>query len=117
MISSAPLPGAARVRKEPWWESRVARRFRRNTLAMLGLAIMVLFALMAAFAPLLAPPEQACARDLGIVKARVEFDQLEFLACDVPSARELFCHAAHQFFTDSNTTRHQWQGVWYFQRL
>ncbi len=66
MISSAPISDVARVRKELWWESRVARRFRRNTLAMLGLAFMVLFALMAAFAPLLAPPEQACARDLGI---------------------------------------------------
>ena len=54
------------VIREPWWESRVAKRFRRNTLAMIGLAVMVLFALIAAFAPILAPPEQACARDLSM---------------------------------------------------
>ena len=58
-----PVP---QVTREPWWESRVVKRFRRNTLAVIGLAVMVVFALVAAFAPILAPPEQACSRDLGL---------------------------------------------------
>ena len=60
-IMSSP-PQTAR---DSWWDSRVIRRFRRNTLAVIGLVIVLAFGLVAAFAPLLAPPEQSCLRDLG----------------------------------------------------
>jgi peptide/nickel transport system permease protein len=64
-MATSLLSPAPRVRQDSWWDSRIARRFRRNTLAVIGLVIVVAFALMALFAPLIAPPEQACLRDLG----------------------------------------------------
>ncbi len=63
-------PRKARAQGEHWWDSRVARRFRRNTLAMTGLCILIAFAVLALAAPLLAPPEDACLRDLKITDAR-----------------------------------------------
>ena len=65
-----------RARRESWWESRVVRRFRRNTLAVTGLAILVGFLLMALTAPLLAVPEGSCLRDLGVTEARTSLNPL-----------------------------------------
>lgn len=48
------------------WTSRPLKRLRRNPGALAGLAVIVLFALTAVFAPLLAPPSGNCARDLGL---------------------------------------------------
>jgi peptide/nickel transport system permease protein len=56
----------ARAQRETFWNRRWVRRFRRNHLAIAGLAIVVLFALTAAFAPLLAPPQGNCLRDLNV---------------------------------------------------
>jgi peptide/nickel transport system permease protein len=52
--------------QETWWDSRVMRRFRRNTLALIGLAIVIVFFLIAVFAPLLATPKGNCLRDLDV---------------------------------------------------
>jgi peptide/nickel transport system permease protein len=54
------------TKQETWWDSRVMRRFRRNTLALIGLAIVVVFFLVAVFAPLLATPKGNCLRDLQV---------------------------------------------------
>jgi peptide/nickel transport system permease protein len=54
------------TKQETWWDSRVMRRFRRNTLALVGLAIVVVFFLVAIFAPLLATPKGNCLRDLDV---------------------------------------------------
>jgi peptide/nickel transport system permease protein len=55
-----------KVSQESWWNSRVMRRFRRNRLAVTGLFISLFFVLMASFAPLLAPPQGNCLRDLNV---------------------------------------------------
>lgn len=58
------LPSA----RSQFWNSRAMRRFRRNRLAVFGLFLVLLFILIAAFAPLLAPPPKVgnnCLRDLG----------------------------------------------------
>jgi peptide/nickel transport system permease protein len=60
--SAAP----ATAKQETWWDSRVMRRFRRNTLALIGLSIVVTFFLVAVFAPLLATPKGNCLRDLQV---------------------------------------------------
>ena len=55
-----------KVSQESWWNSRVMRRFRRNRLAVTGLFISFFFVLTASFAPLLAPPQGNCLRDLNV---------------------------------------------------
>jgi peptide/nickel transport system permease protein len=57
---------ASSSKQDTWWDSRVMRRFRRNTLALIGLAIVVVFFLVAVFAPLLATPKGNCLRDLQV---------------------------------------------------
>jgi peptide/nickel transport system permease protein len=64
-ISSAPTATVG-TKQETWWDSRVMRRFRRNTLALIGLSIVVAFFLVAVFAPLLATPKGNCLRDLQV---------------------------------------------------
>lgn len=51
-----------------WWNSKTAKRFRRNPLAIVGVLIIVLFALVAIFAPQLTISADArnCVRDLGL---------------------------------------------------
>ena len=51
-----------------WWNSKTAKRFRRNPLAVVGLLIVIFFALVAIFAPQLTINADArnCARDLGL---------------------------------------------------
>jgi peptide/nickel transport system permease protein len=46
--------------------SRVMVRFRRNRLAIIGLVISAFFVLVALFAPLIAPPQGNCLRDLNV---------------------------------------------------
>jgi peptide/nickel transport system permease protein len=48
-----------------WWNSRNARRLRGNKLSLIGFGLVTFFVLIAAFAPLLAPPTGLCLRDLG----------------------------------------------------
>jgi peptide/nickel transport system permease protein len=64
-IASAPTVTSS-TKQETWWDSRVMRRFRRNTLALVGLSIVVVFFLVAVFAPLLATPKGNCLRDLEV---------------------------------------------------
>ncbi len=67
MSAVARLPSEP-TRFQTFWQSRVMRRFRRNRLAVFGLFIVVIFSLVAIFAPLLAPPPKVgnnCLRDLG----------------------------------------------------
>ncbi len=52
--------------KETWWQTRPARRFRKNPLALVGLFIAVCFTIMAIFAPLFANPKDNCLRDLNV---------------------------------------------------
>jgi peptide/nickel transport system permease protein len=52
--------------RDTFWNSRVARRFRRNRLAIVGLIISLFFTLVALFAPLLAQPQGNCLRDLNV---------------------------------------------------
>jgi len=51
--TSLPLPAVAASEENPW--ARAWRRLRRRKGAMLGLAIVVIFVLVALFAPLIAP--------------------------------------------------------------
>ena len=50
------------------WNSKTAKRFRRNPLAIVGVLIIIAFALVALFAPQLTMSADArnCARDLGL---------------------------------------------------
>ena len=65
MALSLPIPVARAAERESFWNSRVMRRFRRNRLAVVGLTISLFFVLIAAFAPLLAPPTGNCLRDMN----------------------------------------------------
>ncbi len=54
-----------------WWKSKAMKRFRRNPLGMIGLLIILAFALVALFAPVLTYTQLAnyrnrCVRDLGL---------------------------------------------------
>jgi peptide/nickel transport system permease protein len=51
-----------------WWNSKTAKRFRRNPLAIVGALIITLFTLIAIFAPQLTISADArnCVRDLGL---------------------------------------------------
>jgi peptide/nickel transport system permease protein len=51
-VATVPQSTAAKTPREGFWDSRVMRRFRRNPLAV--------------FAPLLAPPQGNCLRDLNV---------------------------------------------------
>lgn len=63
-IQSAQGSHAARG----WWNSKTAKRFRRNPLAIVGVIIVTAFAVIALFAPQLTITADArnCARDLGL---------------------------------------------------
>lgn len=66
MVATAPLRSESRFAK--FWRSRQMRRFRRNRLAVVGFFLVLFFTLVAAFAPLFAPPPKFgnnCLRDLG----------------------------------------------------
>jgi peptide/nickel transport system permease protein len=63
---TSPQAAPARQTQESFWNSRVARRFRRNKLAIAGLLISLLFVIVALFAPLFAPPQGNCLRDLNV---------------------------------------------------
>lgn len=71
--AGAALPSQSRA-GGTLWNSRAARRFRRNRLAVIGLGLVLAFALVAAFAPLLAPPTGNCLRDLGVQAGASAYD-------------------------------------------
>jgi peptide/nickel transport system permease protein len=65
-MSATTIPKiSSNISTATWWNSRVMRRFRRNGLAITGLAMVLAFMLVALFAPLIAPPQGNCLRDLG----------------------------------------------------
>lgn len=68
MTTTAPVPAPApkRSRWELFWTGPAMRKLRRNRLAVTGLLITLLFGLVALFAPLIAPPQGNCLRDLNI---------------------------------------------------
>lgn len=66
MVATAPRRSQSRFAQ--FWRSRQMRRFRRNRLAVVGFFLVVFYTLVAAFAPLVAPPPKFgnnCLRDLG----------------------------------------------------
>jgi peptide/nickel transport system permease protein len=65
-LVTTPHQTIAQPKRETFWDSRVARRFRRNRLAIVGLIISAFFVFIAIFAPLLAPPQGNCLRDLDV---------------------------------------------------
>lgn len=54
-----------------WWNSKTMKRFRRNPLAITGVIIILAFAFMAIFAPLLTDLGRSCLRDLGLSASTV----------------------------------------------
>jgi peptide/nickel transport system permease protein len=62
--------------KEGFWDSRFIKRLKRNTLALIGLALVLVFSLVAIFAPLLATPKGNCLRDLGGTESSSVFNPL-----------------------------------------
>lgn len=79
-MTASPLPSALKpTRRERWqtlWHSPGLRKLRRNPLALSGLAIMVLFGLIAVFAPLIARPAGDCLRDLGMTRQEQVYNPL-----------------------------------------
>lgn len=64
--ASAPLVVREKSRWQLFWTSPGVRKLRRNPLAISGLIVTLLFALMALFAPLIARPTGNCLRDLDM---------------------------------------------------
>ncbi|MFC4638131.1 ABC transporter permease [Deinococcus hohokamensis] len=64
--AAAPLTVREKSRWQLFWTSPGVRKLRRNPLAITGLIVTVLFALMALFAPLIARPTGNCLRDLNM---------------------------------------------------
>ena len=60
--------------RERWYDSKRFRRFRRNPLALAGLAILVFFAIVALLAPLLTADRmpRGCMRDLGLGRSEAQ---------------------------------------------
>lgn len=63
--ANAPL-NVKRSRFQNFWTSPGIRKLRRNPLALTGLAIVLMFFLIALFAPLIAKPTGNCMRDLNM---------------------------------------------------
>ncbi|MFC4426704.1 ABC transporter permease [Deinococcus navajonensis] len=74
--ASAPLTVREKSRWQLFWSSPGVRKLRRNPLAITGLIVTVLFALMALFAPLIARPTGNCLRDLGMTSQSQIFNPL-----------------------------------------
>lgn len=81
MESAAQIPEAGPVLAEPvrntsWWNSKAMKRFRRNPLGIIGVIILLLFVLVAVFAPQLTVYQLStysnnCVRDLGLLRTEV----------------------------------------------
>jgi peptide/nickel transport system permease protein len=84
-MQTVPAPAPRHVSRAP---TRV-RRFLRHSQGFSGLLIIAVFLLAAIFAPLLAPPKDACARELGLEESQllnlfsVSFLQATFAPPDV----------------------------------
>ena len=68
-------PQAMKPQREAWYRSKTFKRFRRNPLAIVGSLLLLVFVLVAFFAPVITAPQLAqirtarpCLRDLGIKK-------------------------------------------------
>ncbi len=76
VMSTLPAGDAAPERKgnwlARWWSSKSMKRFRRNPLAIVGLIIVVAFAVIAIAAPVLTTPSRSCLRDLGLTAATAD---------------------------------------------
>ncbi|UBV43078.1 ABC transporter permease [Deinococcus taeanensis] len=68
-MTVALTPSKDRSSFKQFWTSPAVRKLRRNPLAITGLIITLLFALLAVFAPLIARPSGNCLRDLNITEA------------------------------------------------
>jgi len=73
VASQHPDDPHVRQVKAGWWQGKAMRRFRRNPLAITGVALLVFFTLVALFASAMTAPTIAeryrghtCARDLGL---------------------------------------------------
>ncbi len=73
---TAPLTRRREGGARAFWTSRNMRRLRRNKLAWLGALLVAVFALTAVFAPLIAPPQGNCLRDLGIARSAEVYNPL-----------------------------------------
>jgi len=73
MSAVNPNTPAADIKRQSLRErlraSRPLRKLLRNKLAVLGMVIIAMFLLVAAFAPLIATPKENCARDLGMTSS------------------------------------------------
>ncbi len=70
---AAAREAAVQAGTERWYQSKAFRRFRRNPLAITGVALLTFFILVAIAAPIITTPQIAtryrghtCARDLGL---------------------------------------------------
>ncbi|MFC4452455.1 ABC transporter permease [Deinococcus sonorensis] len=67
MTTTAPVPESKKPsRFSEFWHSRPVAKLRRNKLALIGLAMTIIFLLVAVFAPLIARPGGNCLRDLNM---------------------------------------------------
>ncbi|THF84032.1 ABC transporter permease [Deinococcus sp. KSM4-11] len=71
-----PVPVEKRTRWALFWTSPAMRKLRRNPMAITGLLISVVFALVAVFAPLIAKPAGNCLRDLNLTTANEVYNPL-----------------------------------------
>ncbi|MBF6593536.1 MAG: ABC transporter permease [Thermaceae bacterium] len=79
MAATARATASVGEKRETFWTSRPLRRLRRNKLAWVGLTLVILFTILAAFAPLLAPPPligNNCLRDLGVSQPAAVYNPL-----------------------------------------
>lgn len=74
--SSAPITIEKRGSFQMFWTGPAMRKLRRNPLAIGGLVITLLFALLALFAPLVAKPTGNCLRDLGMTTQNEVYNPL-----------------------------------------
>lgn len=65
------IEGAVERTDTSWWQAKSLRRFRRNPLAVVGTLVVVVFALVALFAPQITELGRSCLRDLGVTAATV----------------------------------------------
>jgi peptide/nickel transport system permease protein len=82
-LSSPIKPVRSSANRQRWYNTKQFRRFRRHPLAIIGTSLIVFFALLAIFAPVITAPTIAerirghtCARDLGLERDEVGVGQL-----------------------------------------
>lgn len=78
MTTATPsqVPTRPKTRWQEFWSTPAARKLKRNPLTISGFIIMMLFVLMAVFAPLIAKPTGNCLRDLGMTSQNQIYNPL-----------------------------------------